>query len=579
MAENIEPKPNDAQKADQAKNKKNKMKNKSQNTIAGKFAAYLSVLIFITVIFMTFYGVYIGTNLINKARIDKYQTLQIYTQSIVKDSMPELLNGNYTEFDASIKYLMSKNQILNVYIINKKTRLIKYSTIKGIANKIYNPENPEDAKLLTSNIPSEHQPKGLFEILYSNLTFSKLNNPIFTNYVILPNEDIVSLTIILGNLSQISEIYKGYIVLAILFLILGFVSAAILAKMVTKPIQELLEGVKKFAKREFSYRLPIENDDEIGQLAMSVNNMASELEQSYKDLEHKVLERTKELQHKNNEVELAYKDLKIAQVKLIHSEKMSSLGQLVAGVAHELNNPINFIYGNLEHLKSYINDMKNIITKYEACEDSLKEQEKQEIDELKEGIDYQYLLGDLNDLLESCKEGAERTRQIVLDLRNFSRLDEANLKEVNLHEGLDSTLNILQNKYKGRIEVIRNYDYDIPSITCFAGQLNQVFMNLLANAAQAIKGKGEVKISTSQDDDHVIISISDSGCGIPPENLSKIFDPFFTTKDVGEGTGLGLSVSYGIIEKHNGTISVESKVEEGTTFKIRLPIKWAQDQN
>jgi len=218
--------------------------------------------------------------------------------------------------------------------------------------------------------------------------------------------------------------------------------------------------------------------------------------------------------------------------------------------------------------------MKCLIDKYEKVIQKLNEEDREEIEDYKEEIDYEYLLEDLDDLLDSCKEGAERTRQIVLDLRNFSRLDEANLKEVNVHEGIDSTLNILHNKYKNRIEVEKDYDQSIPMITCFAGQLNQVFMNILANAAQAIDGKGDVKIVTRKDGDFVKISFTDSGRGIDAQHLNRIFDPFFTTKDVGEGTGLGLSVSYGIIEKHNGTISVESKVGEGTTFTVRIPAKW-----
>lgn len=556
-------------------NSNNNLSEKPKSSITGKFGAYISVLIFMIVIFMTFYAVWTGINVIDTARMDKHKTIELYSHEIVVSYADELIKDDYKNYASTINNLMNKGLVIDSYIVNNKG-IIKYSTnqneIGQNALELKNEKTPQKTSFVKT--------------IYDNITFSKLQVVEFTNFIKLPNSDIVAINLYLGNLSAVTTIYRGYIILAIVFIVCGFASASILAKMVTKPIQELYKGAIKFSKGEWDFRIEVETDDEIGQLAGSFNNMADELSQMYESLELKVEERTKELAKKNQEVEIkndeiekAYKELKAAQVKLVHSEKMSSLGQLVAGVAHELNNPINFIYGNIEHLKNYAHDMKDLIDKYTSFEESLTDSQKEEISEIKEEIDYEYLLEDLDDLLDSCKEGSERTRQIVLDLRNFSRLDEANLKEVNIHEGIDSTLNILHNKYKNCIEVIKNYDQSIPNIFCFAGQLNQVFMNLLANAAQAIdkKGQGTVTITTQKDDSHVKIIISDSGCGITAENLSKIFDPFFTTKDVGEGTGLGLSVSYGIIEKHNGTITVESKIGEGTTFTVKIPLKWEKD--
>lgn len=554
----------------------NGISEKPKHSITGKFGAYISVLIFMVVIFMTFYAVWTGINVIDTARMDKYKTIELYSHEIVVSYAQELIKDDYENYNMTIQNLMQKGIVISSYIVNKDG-IIKYSTDK---NEI----GQNALELKKENIP---QNVSFIKKMYDNITFSKLQDVDFTNFIKLPNTDIVAINLYLGNLSAVATIYRGYIILAIVFIICGFASASVLAKMVTKPIQELYTGAQRFSKGEWEYRIEVETDDEIGQLAQSFNHMADELSQIYESLEYKVEERTKELAKKNKEVEIkndeiekAYKELKAAQVKLVHSEKMSSLGQLVAGVAHELNNPINFIYGNIEHLKTYTHDMKDLIDKYTSFEESLTEAQKEEISEIKEEVDYEYLLEDLDDLLDSCKEGSERTRQIVLDLRNFSRLDEANLKEVNIHEGIDSTLNILHNKYKNCIEVIKNYDQSIPNIYCFAGQLNQVFMNLLANAAQAIdnKGQGTVTITTQKDDTHAKIIIADSGCGITAENLSKIFDPFFTTKDVGEGTGLGLSVSYGIIEKHNGTITVESKVGEGTTFTVKIPLKWEKEE-
>lgn len=559
----------------EAKKSKGKASDKPKNSIAGKFGAYLSILIFMTVLFMTFYAVWTGINLIDRARMDKHNTVEMYSHEIVVSLKDELVKDDYEAFDKICKNLMKKGLVINTFIFNNKGT-IKYSTQEGLVGHAINDVLKEE----------EAKNKHVLQIMYDNITFSKLNTPNFINFITLSNNDVVAFDLFLGNLSQVTAIYRGYIILAIIFIGCGFASATVLAKMVTKPIQELYIGAVKFAQKDWSYRITIQSDDEIGKLAESFNKMAEELSQIYESLEQKVRERTKELAKKNDEVEAknaeiekAYKELKAAQVKLVHSEKMSSLGQLVAGVAHELNNPINFIYGNMEHLKNYAHDLEELINKYSEFEDNLKDDQKEEINDFKEEIDYEYLVEDLDDLLDSCKEGAERTRQIVLDLRNFSRLDEASLKEVNIHEGIDSTLNILHNKYKNRINVIKDYDTTIPQIYCFAGQLNQVFMNLLANAAQAIDGNGDVKIVTRRDNDYIKVTITDTGCGISPENLSKIFDPFFTTKDVGEGTGLGLSVSYGIIEKHNGTISVESKVGEGTTFTIKLPIKWQKNDN
>ncbi|MGD9581768.1 MAG: ATP-binding protein [Vampirovibrionia bacterium] len=547
---------------------------KPKNSITGKFGAYISVLIFMIVIFMTFYAVWTGINVIDTARMDKYKTIELYSHEIVVTYADELVKDDYTNYALTIQNLMKKGIVISSYIVNKDG-IIKYST-----NKSEIGQNALEIK--KENVV---QKKSFLKQLYDNITFSKLQDVDFTNFVKLPNTDVVAINLYLGNLSAVATIYRGYIILAIVFLICGFASASILAKMVTKPIQELYTGAKRFSKGEWSYRIQVETDDEIGQLAKSFNHMADELSQIYESLEQKVKERTKELAKKNEEVEIknaeiekSYKELKASQFKMLHSEKISTLCQMVSGVAHELNNPINFIYGNIEHLKTYTHDMKDLIDKYTSYEDNLSEEQKEEISEIKEDIDYEYLTEDLDDLLDSCKEGAERTRQIVLDLRNFSRLDEANIKEVNLHEGIDSTLNILHNKYKNCIDVVKNYDMSMPNITCFAGQLNQVFMNLLANAAQAIDSKGTVTITTQKDDTHAKIIISDSGCGISPENLSKIFDPFFTTKDVGEGTGLGLSVSYGIIEKHNGTITVESKIGEGTTFTVKIPLKWEKTE-
>ena len=276
-----------------------------------------------------------------------------------------------------------------------------------------------------------------------------------------------------------------------------------------------------------------------------------------------------DLRKKIKELEKTNSELVEAQTKLVHSAKMTSLGQLVAGVAHELNNPIGFIYSNMTHLKEYTDNLFNVI-------DSVKNKDEDMRKKI-ELMDYEFVKSDLPRLIKSCQDGAQRTRDIVIGLRNFSRLEEAQLKEIDIQESLDTTLEILQSGIKNRIIVHKQYE-PIPKVLCFASQINQVFMNILANALQAIKENGEIWITTvplkasSDQIGRVQISIQDSGSGMDAQVLEKIFEPFFTTKGVGQGTGLGLSISYGIIQNHGGEIQVRSQKGVGTEFVIIIPI-------
>jgi signal transduction histidine kinase len=276
-----------------------------------------------------------------------------------------------------------------------------------------------------------------------------------------------------------------------------------------------------------------------------------------------------DIEKQNKELALRTKELQRLQAQIIHSEKMASLGQLAAGVAHELNNPAGFIYGNMDLLKEEIEGLQEVMSAYDRLE--LAPADAQLIGEIKTRISYDKLVEDLQSIIADCLEGAERIREVVQNLRLFTRLDEAELKRVDLHEGIESTLRLLSQYYSSGKLAVRRYYGDLPLISCYAAQLNQVWMNVLANAAQAISGVGEITITTRLDGDSAMVAISDSGCGIPTELLQRVFDPFFTTKPVGEGTGLGLSISYGIIERHGGTIDVESTVGSGTTFTIRIP--------
>ncbi|MDQ3667190.1 MAG: response regulator [Acidobacteriota bacterium] len=277
-----------------------------------------------------------------------------------------------------------------------------------------------------------------------------------------------------------------------------------------------------------------------------------------------------DLERRNTELAGRTAELQRLQAQIVHSEKMASLGQLAAGVAHELNNPAGFIYGNMNLLKDYVSGLSKLLTTYEEA--PLPEPYRTRVAEIKTDLDYDVVMAELGSIIADCLEGAERIRDVVQNLRLFSRLDEAEIKKVDLHDGIDSTVRLLSRYYSsGHLHLIREYGA-LPPVSCYAGQLNQVWMNLLINAAQAVGAAGEVKVSTRCEGDMVVVVVSDTGCGVPPEQLSKIFDPFFTTKPVGEGTGLGLSISYGIIERHGGTITAESKPGVGTAFTVRIPV-------
>jgi signal transduction histidine kinase len=278
----------------------------------------------------------------------------------------------------------------------------------------------------------------------------------------------------------------------------------------------------------------------------------------------------RDLERWNKELRQGKAKLERLQAQIIHSEKMASLGQLAAGIAHELNNPAGFIYGNMEVLDRCAKGLSRLLAFYESL--PLPAEDAAQARALKSEIDYENTLADLLSIICDCREGAVRIRDVVDNLRVFSRLDEAEFKKVDIHEGLESTIRLLSRYYgSGSVALKREYA-PLPLVDCYAGQLNQVWMNLLVNAAQAIGDAGEVRVTTAQEGDRATITISDTGCGVNPDHLSKIFDPFFTTKAVGEGTGLGLSVSYGIIERHNGTIRVESRVGQGTAFTVSIPI-------
>ncbi len=298
----------------------------------------------------------------------------------------------------------------------------------------------------------------------------------------------------------------------------------------------------------------------------------------YQNLEQKVTERTQELHQKNQDLQQTLQELQRTQAQLIQTEKMSSLGQMVAGIAHEINNPITFIHGNLVHVQDYVQDLLNLIAFYQQ-----EYEPNPQIQELIEEINIDFITQDLDKIINSMQSGSKRIRDIILGLRNFSRLDEAEIKPVDIHEGIDSTLMILQHRLhcasQPEIQIIKEYA-KLPLVNCYANQLNQVFLNILSNAIEALqkprstnpRQHPQIRIYTEQLSNIVRIGIVDNGSGMSESILQKIFDPFFTTKPVGSGTGLGLSISYSIVvEKHRGKLTCKTALGQGAEFVIEIP--------
>lgn len=321
------------------------------------------------------------------------------------------------------------------------------------------------------------------------------------------------------------------------------VSHYFLGRRIIDRLREVSHHLRRGEVVERPARVPVQGNDEIAEMARAVEQF---------------------LDDRGN--------LARVQIQLAQAEKLAAIGQLAAGVAHEINNPIGFVSSNLGTLKRYLDSLFEALAAYEASESALPEATRIGLTELKQRIDLAFLREDVGTLITESAHGLQRVSRIVQDLKDFSQLDKAELQWANLEHGLDSTLNVVANELKYKADIVKEYS-GIPAVECIAAQINQVFMNLLVNAAQAIAERGRITIRTRlAGADHVCIEVADTGCGIRPEHLKRIFDPFFTTRPVGKGTGLGLSLAYGIIQKHGGSIEVSSEPGVGTTFRIMLPI-------
>jgi two-component system, NtrC family, sensor kinase len=304
---------------------------------------------------------------------------------------------------------------------------------------------------------------------------------------------------------------------------------------------------------------------------LQVLELAVERAFDHRSLQQSAERYKKTLEARNLELEIGRAHLEQLQSKLVQNEKMVGLGQLAAGVAHELNNPVAFVHGNLDILHQTTKALVDILKFYESA--GLPPYIVEQAAAMKAVVPYLSTIDDLESVISDCKDGADRIKDIVQNLRTFSRLDEADFKKIDVNQGLEATIRLLSQHFVGgSIELVKDLR-EIPVIDAFGSQLNQVWMNLLVNAAQSLGGKpGVVRVSTTREEEFVTVTVSDTGRGIARQDLHRIFEPFYTTKPIGEGTGLGLSICFGIVEHHSGTISAKSELGSGTAFTVRLPI-------
>lgn len=534
-------------------------------TIAG--VAIIGVMLLFILIFTSLGFL---TAIIDETLTKRAQTTATLFAATTKDA---LLSYDLASLDAYCQELMTNSDIAYVRVIGGNGKIFAFGG---------------DKKLLIIPFDEDRQS-------------SDVTDGIFDTYALIHSEGVEYGRIEVGisiqpTLEKISKVrtWSGSLALIELLLVVAF--SAALGTYLTRQLKALNIGSKRVRKalktKDFrSIKVPVKGKDELGQLAISFNGLVESLQQELQvnqsqkdqlvslnaDLEDKIAERTLNLKLKNDELTQINIEMKETQQQLLQAEKMASVGQLAAGVAHEINNPLGFVSSNLATLKDYValysllmREASNVVT----VDDGQKNNAISRLRAFLESEDFDFIDEDIGELVDESSEGLKRVSEIVSGLKLFSRVDSDDRQSFDINSCLKTTLNMVKNELKYDCN-IETYFGKLPQTLINVGQLNQVFTNLLINAGHAIKASqkfGTLKITTRSDSSHIYIEIEDNGSGMSEETLHRIFNPFFTTKPEGSGTGLGLSISFGIIEDHDGSLSAKSKLGEGSTFQITLPI-------
>ena len=541
-------------------------------TIAGTALIEATLLLVLIITSLTFINALIEDNVVKRA-----QTTANLFSSITRDP---LLSLDLASLEASVEELMNNPDIAYARVIDSQQRVLAQRSREGIADKPFS---------LDTSV------QGIDDSVYDTREPITVANEYFGEVQI--GIDVTSVQ------SSLLQIRNWIIALALLEMVLVALFSFGLGTYLTSQLHSLLQGAKDMLKAipTHSYKsvsIPIKGRDELSELALSFNTLVDTLAEEYENrsgaqdelkklnrsLENKVKERTEALSNKNTELENANKHLKETQQQLLQAEKMASVGQLAAGVAHEINNPIGFVSSNLSTLTDYLSLFQILLDMAKKLNsDESFEALKARVDELQAFYtqhDLDFIGEDVGPLIEESAEGLQRVSEIVKGLKIFSRIDSEESQWYDLNHCLNTTLTMVNNKLKYICKVEKQFA-DLPKVYFNLGKLTQVFTNLLINAGQAIEATGKqgvISIKTMQEGDIVKVRIQDTGCGISQENLDQLFNPFFTTKPEGQGTGLGLSITYGIIQEHGGQIQVSSTPGEGSVFELALPINGLDDQ-
>jgi len=512
---------------------------------------------------------------------DKAQSLASYTADI---SQEEILEKDSLHLDNIVKKINKDPDIISAVVYDNRGKLLT-SFFASL-----NLRSPVVENVL-AQAPANIDLVGILNLIRQDVPGYELSAP-----VRMGQESLGHVVITLSEEKAhqgVRRIINCIILVSLFSMLIAFLLFLWIQDIIIKPVLNLVMLMTNVSlKRDYSLRTDLRTNDELGLLGSGFNEMLDQIQTHREHLEDQVAQRTAQLLEVNKrmqgeiierkcaemEVKKAYDELKSMHSQLIQADKMASIGQLAAGVAHEINNPVGFISSNVDILQGYIQNYARIFCIIEKVKAHVDEGDtakvKTAIDELRKlekEIDLDYMMNDVNILLQHSSRGLERIRKIVLDLRTFAREDKMDHLELfKIEEVIDGVLSIVQNELKYKAELVKEYE-TTPMVKGNTQRVGQVFINLLVNAAQAIEVRGNIMIKTYLKDKYVCVDIIDTGKGIPEENLKKIFDPFFTTKPVGQGTGLGLSVSYEIIKRYEGRIEVASKLGKGTTFTVMLP--------